>query len=94
MFGIFNTKKDKEAESKELSNLYLDELTCDVHMLNYQKCLKSWKTFNKKKCDTNINEYQYCMVSLNTDTEEYKQKQQQKLKEKHLSEKIEPSLKL
>ena len=65
MFG-FLSKDNKDKQSADLSNDYMQEFNCDNHMLKYKSCLKSWLPYNKRKCDIHIDEFQYCMVSLNT----------------------------
>ena len=82
-------------DSATLSRDYMDELTCDTHMLKYQPCLSSWKAYwNPKSCESHISDYQLCMVSLNTELDDFRAKQQRLRDEKGLSDKVGPSVRL
>lgn len=57
MFGFFKNKKDKDLESKNLANGYMNDFNCDDHISKYKECQNSWLTYNKKKCTIHIEEY-------------------------------------
>ena len=71
MFGFFK-KNNKDDESNELTNNYMQDFNCDINIVKYKACLASWLTYDKSLCHKHIDEYQYCMVSLNTDLDDFK----------------------